>query len=55
MSGLQAAEAAARLQRCAGIFGFVPLPAGLLGATVVITIAYVPATEVQKDWFYRAS
>jgi P-type Mg2+ transporter len=34
--------------------GFVPLPAPLLGTIVVITTAYVTATELQKHWFYRS-
>ena len=34
------------------VFGFVRLPAGVLVAVVMITIAYVAATELQKKWFY---
>jgi Mg2+-importing ATPase len=34
-------------------FGFVPLPATLLGTLIVITLFYVAATEQQKRWFYR--
>ena len=36
-----------------GVFGFVPLPPAMLGTIVVVTVAYVVATEVQKRWFYR--
>ena len=36
------------------VFGFVPLPPSLLGTIVLITIAYVAATELQKRWFYRS-
>ena len=36
------------------VFGFVPLPKSLLGTIVLITMAYVVATEVQKRWFYRS-
>jgi Mg2+-importing ATPase len=39
--------------RPSGVFGFVPLPAMLLAAVLLITIAYVAAAEVQKAWFYR--
>ena len=39
----------------AGIFGFVPLPAGLLGALLAITVLYVVASEITKSWFYRRS
>jgi Mg2+-importing ATPase len=35
------------------VFGFVPLPRSLLATIVLITIAYVAATELQKRWFYR--
>jgi P-type Mg2+ transporter len=37
----------------ARVFGFVPLPAGLVGLIVAITVTYVAATEVQKRSFYR--
>jgi Mg2+-importing ATPase len=37
----------------AGVFGFVPLPAGLLATLGAITLLYVGATELQKRWFYR--
>jgi Mg2+-importing ATPase len=36
-----------------GVFGFVPVPATLLGTIVLITVLYVAATELQKRWFYR--
>ncbi len=39
----------------ARIFGFVALPAGLLGAMVAIVVGYVLATEVAKRWFYRTT
>ena len=38
----------------AGALGLVPLPAPLLGAIVVITAAYVTATELQKHCFCRS-
>lgn len=37
----------------ADVFGFVPLPAALLATTVLITVLYGAATELQKQWFYR--
>jgi Mg2+-importing ATPase len=37
------------------VFGFVPLPASLLGAVAAITGLYVVATELAKRWFYRSS
>lgn len=36
-----------------GVFGFVPLPGALLATIVSITVLYVAATELQKQWFYR--
>jgi Mg2+-importing ATPase len=39
----------------ARVFGFVPLPPGLLATLVAITMLYVLATELQKRWFYRRS
>jgi Mg2+-importing ATPase len=36
------------------VFGFVPIPGTLLGTIVLITVAYVVATELQKRWFYRS-
>jgi Mg2+-importing ATPase len=36
-----------------GVFGFVPLPGGLLATIGLITVLYVAATEVQKRRFYR--
>jgi Mg2+-importing ATPase len=38
----------------ADVFGFVPLPGPLLATIVLITAAYVAATELQKRWFYAA-
>jgi Mg2+-importing ATPase len=35
------------------VFGFVPLPSGVMAAVLVITLLYVVATEVAKYWFYR--
>jgi len=35
------------------VFGFVPLPAGLMASVLAITGAYVAATELAKRWFYR--
>jgi Mg2+-importing ATPase len=37
----------------ATVFGFVPMPGLLAGTVAAITLAYVAATEVQKEWFYR--
>ena len=37
----------------AGVFGFVPLPGGLLATIGLITVLYVAATELQKRRFYR--
>lgn len=37
----------------AGIVGFTPLPAGVLGSIVGITLLYVLATEIAKARFYR--
>jgi Mg2+-importing ATPase len=37
------------------ILGFVPLPVPLLITLCVITILYVAATEIGKQWFYRKS
>jgi P-type Mg2+ transporter len=39
----------------AGVFGFVPLPPGLLAVLAVITGLYVLAAEILKRWFYRPS
>ncbi len=39
----------------AWIFGFVPLPPLLLGALVLLTLAYVLAAELLKRRFYRAA
>jgi Mg2+-importing ATPase len=39
----------------ADLFGFVRLPARLLGTIAVITVLYVAATELQKKWFYRST
>jgi Mg2+-importing ATPase len=35
-------------------FGFVPLSGGPLVAIVAILLAYIVATELVKDWFFRA-
>ena len=37
----------------ARILGFVPLPATVVVTLALITIAYVLAAEVTKNWFYR--
>jgi Mg2+-importing ATPase len=39
----------------AGVFGFVPIPLPLVITVITITAAYVVATELQKQWFYRQS
>jgi Mg2+-importing ATPase len=33
-------------------FGFAPLPASVIGALIVITLAYLAASEVAKHWFF---
>jgi P-type Mg2+ transporter len=38
----------------AGLFGFVPLPAHLLGATILVVLGYILATEAAKGRFWRA-
>lgn len=35
------------------LFGFVPLSAIQMGASVAISVAYVAVTEVAKYWFYK--
>jgi Mg2+-importing ATPase len=35
------------------VFGFVPLPAGVLGLIVLISLVYIIATEIVKHFFYR--
>jgi P-type Mg2+ transporter len=35
------------------VFGFVPLPAGLLATLVAIVVAYILVTEATKAWFHR--
>ena len=35
------------------ILGFVPLPAIVVVALALITVAYVIAAEGMKSWFYR--
>ena len=35
------------------VLGFVPLPLSLLATLSVITVLYVLATEIGKQWFYR--
>jgi Mg2+-importing ATPase len=37
----------------ASLFGFVPMPAPLMAAIAGVTMMYVAATEIQKQWFYR--
>jgi Mg2+-importing ATPase len=37
----------------AGVLGFVPLPAALIGSLVVVTALYAASAEVLKWWFYR--
>jgi Mg2+-importing ATPase len=39
----------------AGVLGFVPLPGIIVATMAVITALYVAATELQKQWFYRAA
>ncbi|HET7699024.1 MAG TPA: magnesium-translocating P-type ATPase [Vicinamibacterales bacterium] len=39
----------------AAAFGFVPLPAAVVAAIGGIACLYVAATELQKQWFYRAT
>jgi Mg2+-importing ATPase len=36
----------------AGWFGFVALPLPVLGGLIVITVAYLAASETAKHWFY---
>lgn len=36
------------------LFGFVPLPAPLLGYVVLLLASYVATAELAKRWFYRA-
>jgi Mg2+-importing ATPase len=38
----------------AGVFGFVPVPAGMMAILVGIVIAYVFSAELLKCWFYRS-
>jgi Mg2+-importing ATPase len=33
-------------------FGFAPLPASVIGALIVITLAYLAASETAKHWFF---
>ena len=37
----------------AAVLGFVPLPPHLLGALVLVTVAYAGSAELLKAWFYR--
>jgi P-type Mg2+ transporter len=37
----------------AGVFGFVPMSARLMGIVLAVTGLYVVATELAKKWFYR--
>jgi Mg2+-importing ATPase len=39
----------------ASTFGFVPLPAPLLAALLLIVVAYLGATQAAKHWFFRRS
>ena len=39
----------------AGLLSFVPLPRSLLAALCAITVLYVAATELAKQWFFRAA
>jgi Mg2+-importing ATPase len=39
----------------AGLLSFVPLPGSLLATLCAITVLYVVATEVAKQWFFRAA
>jgi len=39
----------------ASLLSFVPLPGGLLAALCAITVLYVLATEIAKQWFFRAA
>ena len=36
------------------LFGFAPMPLELLAAVLAITCAYIVATEVAKQWFFRS-
>jgi Mg2+-importing ATPase len=38
-----------------GIIGFVPLSWPLVATISAITLLYVVATEVGKQWFYRTA
>lgn len=38
----------------AGVFGFVPVPVGMMVILLGIVIAYVFSAELLKRWFYRA-
>jgi len=37
----------------AALFGFVPVPAGVLASIGFVTVLYVMAAEMLKHWFYR--
>jgi Mg2+-importing ATPase len=41
------------LHPVASLFGFVPLPAQLMGALLLIALTYLAATEMTKRWFFR--
>lgn len=35
------------------VFGFVPIPIPIMGAMLLVVLAYVGATEIAKHWFYK--
>jgi Mg2+-importing ATPase len=37
----------------ADVFGFVPLPAPMLGAMLALVLAYAAVNEWTKRWFWR--
>lgn len=41
------------LGRASSAFGFVPLPASLIGAALIIVVGYITATEMAKFWFFH--
>jgi Mg2+-importing ATPase len=41
------------LSPSATAFGFIPLSGPILGSMIVMIIAYIPATEAAKRWFFR--
>jgi hypothetical protein len=36
-------------------FGFVPLSGPIMGAMILMIIAYIAATEAAKRWFFRTA